>query len=228
MVNENGVRHFLVRYGVERFDKTFVWPFIGAKIIATLLDTHREIVVENRSDVLDVVSDVGPSRSLEGVPTVFYEVSESIGEHAMGELSEGLVFAVLLGGLRKPLSEFVASLTYCAGRAEGLLVGFEDCGHPLAVVDRQVKALDLERAPQPRLGPDELPEGANVNSWLIGCLDERAVVDEGACGDADVVEPREGLDHALSLESLQSQGERGVFPRFSAMMLFDFCGFDKL
>ena len=107
----------------------------------------------------------------------------------MEKLSEGLVSTVLLGDLHKPLDKLVASLTNRAGLAEGLLIGLKDGGRPLAVVWCQVEALDLERAPQPRLGPDELYEGANVNSWLIGCLDACAVVDEGACGYADVVEP---------------------------------------
>ena len=54
----------------------------------------------------------------------------------MEELSEGLVSAVLLGDLHKTLGDLVASLTYRAGWAERLLVGFEDCGHLLAVVGR--------------------------------------------------------------------------------------------
>ena len=76
--------------------------------------------------------------------------------------------AVLLGDLHKSLGEMGASLGDLAGGADGLIVGCEDGGHPCAVVILQVKALDLERAPQPGLGPGELSKGANVNSWLIG------------------------------------------------------------
>jgi len=101
------------------------------------LDTRQELVVENRYDVLDVAFYARSSRRLEGVPPVYLtEVSEAIGEHAMEELSEGLVSAVLLGDLHKTLGDLVASLTYRAGWAERLLVGFEDCGHLLAVVGR--------------------------------------------------------------------------------------------
>ncbi len=88
----------------------------------------------------------------------------------MEYFSEGPMSTVLLGDLYKSLCEIVASLTDRAGWAEGLLVGFADGDHPRVVVVLQVEALDPERAPQPGLGPDELSECADVDSWRIGCM----------------------------------------------------------
>jgi len=75
----------------------------------------------------------------------------------MEELCKGLVSAILRSYLHKTLGKLIASLAHRVGWAEGLLMGCENGGHPHAIVVLQIEALDLERAPQPRLLADLMP-----------------------------------------------------------------------
>ena len=96
--------------------------------------------------VFDVAFDTRPFQKLEGVPTVnFSKVSEALWEYVMEELRESLVSPVVFGDLHHTLGEFVAPLAYRAGWAEGPRVGYEDGGHPHAIVVLHIEALDLKR-----------------------------------------------------------------------------------